>query len=33
MKSIPKPVRTQVWNKYIGEENGLYVMFVDKKLK
>ena len=22
-KSIPKPVRTQVWNKYIGEENGL----------
>ena len=22
-KSIPKPVRIQVWNKYIGEENGL----------
>jgi hypothetical protein len=22
-KSIPKPVRTQVWNKHIGEENGI----------
>ena len=22
-KSIPKPVRIQVWNKYIGEENGI----------
>ena len=21
-KSIPKPVRTQVWNKYIGEDVG-----------
>tara|TARA_B110000495_G_C22970206_1_gene569371 strand:+ start:57 stop:626 length:570 start_codon:yes stop_codon:yes gene_type:complete len=22
-KSIPKPLRVQVWNKYIGEENGI----------
>ena len=22
-KSIPKPVRIQVWNEYIGEENGI----------
>ena len=22
-KTIPKPVRIQVWNKYIGEENGI----------
>ena len=22
-KSIPKPVRIQVWNKYIGEEHGI----------
>jgi len=22
-RGIPKPVRTLVWNKYIGEENGI----------
>ena len=22
-KSIPKPMRVQVWNQYIGEKNGI----------